>query len=151
MCRLDGFRAYSGETICAVKLFQEVTSLTQPLPVLELVSKQQVLRRKILLQGEVSRTNFLYADSILVPDRLNKEIRDGLLLSNKPIGKLLVDYKVETFREVLDYGIEQAGSLAEYFQIDETANVIFRTYRVLIGRSPAMLITEKFPTSFFVD
>lgn len=147
----DIIQAYSGETVSAVKLSQEMTSLTQPLPVLKLVHEERVLRREILLQGEVSKKNLLYADSILVPERLGKEMRDDLLMSNKPIGKLLKNYQVETFRKVLNYGIEEAGRIAKYFQIDETENVFFRTYLVFIGRSPAMMITEKFPTNYFAD
>ena len=147
----DIVQAYSGETVEAVKLSQELISLDRQLPTLKLASKQKVVKRSIVLQGKVSKTNYLYADSVLVLERLDRRIRDDLVFSSKPIGKLLREYKVETFREILDCGIEPARSLAQYFQIEETADIIFRTYRVSIDRSPVMLITEKFPSSHFVD
>ena len=147
----DIIQAYSGERLDAIKLSQESVSINQSIPALEITDEKQVLKRKILLRGQISQTNFLYGDSILVLDRLDQEIRDGLILSKQPIGKLLLNYKVETFREILDYGIERSSTLAEHFQIDETTNFIFRTYRVLISRSPVMLITEKFPISYFAD
>ena len=147
----DIVQAYSGETVEAIKLSQELISLEQPLPALKLIGKEKVVNRSIVLQGKVSKTNYLYADSVLVLNRLDRRIRDDLVFSSKPIGKLLREYKVETFREILECGIEPARSLAPYFQIEETADIIFRTYRVLIDRSPVMLITEKFPSSHFVD
>lgn len=145
----DIIQAYSNESIYAVKLSQEVETLVEPIPVLEITNKHQILRRKVLLRGKKSQTNFLYADSLLVSDRFDKKIKDDLILSDKPIGKLILDYKIETYREILNWGIEQAESIAEYFQIDTQATVINRTYRIFAYHSPIMLITEKFPASYF--
>ena len=109
------------------------------------------MKRSILLQGTTSKTNYLYADSQIVLERLDPAIRNELIFTRQPIGKLLRENKVETYREILDCGIEPAGLLARYFDIDSTAEIIYRTYLILINHLPVLQITEKFPTTHFVD
>jgi chorismate-pyruvate lyase/acyl carrier protein len=143
--------AFSGESIRVVKLHQEVTTLERAVASLELPWGEPVLRRSILLQGHMSLVNFLYADSIIALDRLTEGVRDGLLTSKKGIGMLILEHHIETFKEILDCGIEPAAGLAEYFQVDPEASILYRTYRMLSGGLPIMVITEKFPSSFFLD
>ncbi|MCC0177683.1 DUF98 domain-containing protein [Waterburya agarophytonicola K14] len=147
----DIIQAYSGETVEAVKLHQKLVKCDSQLSSLQLESKQQVIERSIVLQGTTSKTNYLYADSYLVLERLDPEIRNKLIFSRQPIGKLLRENKIETYREIIDCGIEPAGKLAKYFKIEANAEIIYRTYLVLMNGLPAMQITEKFPTSHFVD
>jgi chorismate-pyruvate lyase len=141
--------AYSGESICVVKLFQKAALLDKAITALELPWSNRVLRRNILLQGRMSLVNFLYAESIIALDRLDEGVRDGLLKSKKPIGLLILEHRIETFKEILDCGREKAGPLGEYFRIKDTANVLFRTYRMINRGRPIMMITEKFPEDFF--
>lgn len=147
----DIVQAYSGETVEAVKLHQKLINCDAKFSSLRLEKKQQVIERSIVLQGKDTKTNYLYADSYLVLERLDPEIRNQLIFSRQPIGKLLRENKVETYREIIDCGIEPAGKLAKYFDIDAKAEIIYRTYLVLIDGLPVMQITEKFPTSHFVD
>jgi chorismate-pyruvate lyase len=72
-------------------------------------------------------------------------MREELLESLKPLGQLMLECQLETFKEILDCGRELAGSLADYFTLAPTAPVIFRTYRTFVHHRPVMLITEKFP------
>jgi chorismate-pyruvate lyase len=141
--------AYTGESMRLIKLYEELVTLDHDLPALELKAGQQALRRKILLQGKMSLTNFLYADSYVAIDRLDDWMRHGLLESHKPIGFLMQEHRLETFREIVKCGREMAGQLGTYFGIDETDAMIWRTYRVIAGGQPIMLITEKFPESQF--
>ena len=147
----DIVQAYSGETVEAVKLHQKLITADSKFAVLQLERKQQIIERSIVLQGKETKTNYLYADSYLILERLDSEIRNQLIFSHQPIGKLLRENKVETYREMLECGIEPAGILAQHFQIEPTAEIIYRTYLVLIGGLPVMQITEKFPTTHFVD
>ena len=147
----DIVQAYSGETVEAVKLNQKLVKYSSAFEALNLEPEREVIERSIVLQGTKTQTNYLYADSYLVLERLDRELRNELIFSRKPIGKLLKDHKVETYRETLDCGIEAAGSLAKYFGIETDAELIYRTYLVLINSLPVMQITEKFPTSHFVD
>lgn len=147
----DILEMYSGESMRVIKLDQELVPLDEPIDAMELKVNDRVLTRKILLQGKISLFHFLYAESIIVPDRLEERVRDGLLHSNKPIGTLIVEDRLETFREIVDCGTEAAGPLAHHFGVEETAMMICRTYRIFAGRRPIMLITEKFPESHFAD
>jgi len=147
----DIVQAYAGETVEAVKLQQQLVISSSRFSPLRLNRESQLLQRSIVLQGTNSSTNYLYADSQIVLDRLDTDIRNELLFSRQPIGKLLRENKIETYREILDCGIEPAGLLAQYFDIEPTAEIIYRTYLILINGLPVMQITEKFPTSHFVD
>jgi chorismate-pyruvate lyase len=147
----DILESYAGESMRLIKLFEEQTALTEAVPGLELGAGHTVLRRKILLQGKMSRTNLLFADSLVVLDRLDEWTRDGLLKSHKPIGYLIQEHRMETYREILDCGREVAGPLGAYFDVPERSGMIWRTYRVFADRKPIMLITEKFPESHFAD
>jgi chorismate-pyruvate lyase len=137
--------AHLWERMKVKKLFQEYFVLEHEIPSLEINKGTKVLQRKICLYGRFSHTNHIYAETIIVPDRLDEKMRDGLLNSNKPIGQLILEDRLETFREILDCGKEQAQDLAEYFNIKKSDILIFRTYRVFAHRKPMMLITEKFP------
>ncbi len=66
-----------------------------------------------------------------------------------PVGTLLLENRVETFREVLSAGREPAGSCARYFAVEVDTEMVWRTYRVCARQRPIMLITEKFPASAF--
>lgn len=141
--------AFAGESIRVIKLHQDVTNLERAIASLELPWGEPILRRSILLQGHMSLVNFIYADSIIALDRLTEGVRDGLLTSKKGIGMLILEHHIETFKEILDCGIEPAAELSEYFQIEPEASLIYRTYRMLSGGRPIMVITEKFPSSYF--
>jgi chorismate-pyruvate lyase len=141
--------AYLWERMTVVKLAQERVPSKVDVPELEIAKGEDVLQRTILLQGRMSHKNHLYAHSIIVPSRLDDQMRDGLLRSGKAIGLLILEDRLETFREILSCGREQAGKLSEHFFIEPDAFLIYRTYRVIVKGSPIMLITEKFPESEF--
>jgi chorismate-pyruvate lyase len=137
--------AYFWERMKVKKLFQDYFILEHSVPFLEIEKGCKVLQRKICLSGRLSQKNYIYAETIIVPDRLNEELREGLLESEKPIGLLILENRLETFREILDCGKEQAQDLAVHFNIKKKDFLIFRTYRIFENHLPIMLITEKFP------
>ena len=57
---------------------------------------------------------------------------------------------METFKEIIDLSQEPAGDLSEYFQINQDEKLFSRTYRVFSQGQPIMMITEKFPESYFI-
>ena len=65
--------------------------------------------------------------------------------SSKPIGHLILENRLETFREIRGGGREESGDRAVYFQIEPSDRLISRRYRVIAHGHPIMLITEKFP------
>ena len=143
--------AYVGETIRIVKLSQGYVRWDGADGRLDLEPGHPVLQRTVLLQGTDTGRNYLYADSIMIPDRLDQHVVDGLLNSDTPVGTLLVESRVETFREILTVGTEPADSCCPYFGIAPDDEMICRTYQVLASKRPIMLITEKFPASFYTS
>lgn len=142
---------YVSEQLRVVKLAEQLVSLAHEIPMMELKEGTEVLVRKILLQGKISRKNFLYADSIIIPDKLDEQFRKALLETKTPIGKLWFELRVETFKEVLDTSKEVAENLAEYFHIQPHDNILSRTYRVINNRNYVMMITEKFPENYYLE
>ncbi|MBO3462415.1 chorismate pyruvate-lyase family protein [Aetokthonos hydrillicola Thurmond2011] len=142
--------AYLLEKIQIVKLSEELVGIAQDIPSLDLKIESEVIARKVLLQGKISRRNWIYAESIIVPDRLDELFRERLLKSREPIGRLWLEHQLETFKEVIDSSREIAGDLSNYFKVSSEEKLLCRTYRVFSNRKPIMMITEKFPEQFFV-
>lgn len=142
--------AYLYEQIQVVKISEQLITLTQDIPAMNLVAGTEVIARKIFLRGRISRRNFIYAESILVPDRLDEKFRHELLHTKTPIGKIWFENRVETFKEIINSGKESMNNYAEYFSETEAAtNFLFRTYCVYSNGTPTMMITEKFPETYF--
>ncbi len=59
--------AYLFEQIYVVKLSEKLVSLTQDIEQMDLKKGAEVIARKILLRGSISRRNFIYAESIIFP------------------------------------------------------------------------------------
>jgi chorismate-pyruvate lyase len=134
---------YAGERIEAVKLSQVVEKGHCG------SSIDRTLVRRVLLRGGVSRVNLLYAETTVFLDRIDGRILQGLLETNTPIGRLLLDARTETFREVLKCGSEPAGARARYFHVPEHSPMIFRTSRIWSAGALVMIITERFPETQF--
>jgi chorismate-pyruvate lyase len=65
------------------------------------------------------------------------------------MGRLWLEHRLETFKEILRMYREPAGNLASYFKIQGEAQLLCRTYLVFSNRQPIIMITEKFPEDFF--
>ncbi|MBD2603570.1 DUF98 domain-containing protein [Scytonema hofmannii FACHB-248] len=147
----DILEAYLLEHIQVLKISEKVEVTTQEIPILELEQGSEIINRKIFLQGENSRKNLLYAESKIVLGRLDKDFKNGLLKSKTPIGHLWFQFRLETFKEIIESGKEPANELSAYFIDTEPKDqLLFRTYRVFSNRKPIMMITEKFPQSYFM-
>jgi chorismate-pyruvate lyase len=141
---------YAEEPMVVIKLEQSLRPLHEESVDLQLVEPETVLRRKVLLQGSRSGKNFLYAESVIMADRLPPSVRDTLVHTDEPIGRVLNRSRMETFREILRWWQEPAASCADHFDVDAGTVTISRSYRLWAGQRPIMLITEKFPSTSFV-
>jgi chorismate-pyruvate lyase len=142
--------AYAGEPIEVVKLLQEFDTCNEGDAPLDLSEHdEKVLRRRVVLRASRSGENLLYAEVVVVPGRVEAGFLDGLVATDAPIGALLARSRLETFREILRVFQEPAGSNGAIFGIDPAAELIARTYRIISGRKPILLITEKFPPHLF--
>lgn len=143
--------AYLFEKIHVVKISEHIVEATADIAALDLKVGDRVIDRKILLQGKISRNNWIYAESLIVPDRLDEIYRERLLKTQEPIGRLWLEHRVENFKEIVDTAREAAGELAGYFKMKKEDRLLSRTYRVFSSRKPVMMITEKFPENYFLN
>lgn len=110
-----------------------------------------VLSRSILLEGQTTKQNWIYAESSILLNNLHQGFRADLLASREPIGRLWEKYQYETFKTMLDFEKREAGELGQYFGLSASSTLISRTYEVSSNKQPIMVITEMFPESFFED
>ncbi len=147
----DMLESYSRERMKLVKLSEEISNLETDILPMQLKKGAEVIERKILLRGKISQKNYIYAESIIVPNRLVERFRKELLTTKTPIGKLWYEQKIETFKEIITTGKYCANQLASYFQINPQDKIIFRTYCVISNQKYTMMITEHFPELYFID
>ncbi len=143
--------AYACEPVYLVKLLQALVDDPARRAAVGLEGGERALRRIILLRGAKSDTPFVYADSVVLLDRLPPPVRDGLLETDTPIGKLLYSCRAETLREITAMAEEHAPEVAAHFGVSAAQAVLSRTYRVVLAGRPVAHITEKFPASSFPD
>lgn len=154
LLRTDGtvthiLEACAQEAIGIVNLSQEERVWDAADPYLELEQDSPVLVRSVLLKGLGTGRTMMYADSIMVLDRLEPSFAAAIRNGDRPIGPLLAEGRTETFREILRIDQEPAGLIASFFGVETTSNVFLRTYRIIAGGRPLMCITEKFPVTAF--
>jgi chorismate-pyruvate lyase len=145
----DILEARYDEAIRSVKIFQAPMTAHDDVCSLALNGEELVLR-KVLLRGTVSQRNYVYAESMLVPSRLELMMHD-LEQADIPIGRLMRRMRMESFREILGCWLEPAREIGEYFGVETHTDIIARKYQIFVRGQPAMLITEKFPSSTLQD
>lgn len=138
--------AYTMEPVDTRRLSQELRELAADHPWLEAPAGTPVIARTVLLRGEYSQTIYAYASSLVVPDRLPAHMSGMLTDPAGSLGRMLQESRMETRREVLWYGREPSPDLPPELRTYATGEVIGRTYRILTGGRPVMLINEKFPS-----
>jgi chorismate-pyruvate lyase len=115
---------------------------------LELEAGQLMMDRKILLVGARTGRNYVYAESQLAIDRLPKGLRQELLQSPKPMGRLWSEYRLEAWKEPLRVSRGPAPELASYFPGGGDQDLLSRHYRLISGGKPLMIVNEYFPTTY---
>jgi chorismate-pyruvate lyase len=144
--------AFTGEAIKCVKLdqaFGRVDAEPADAEALEAGPGNTAIRRAVLLRGRRSLCNYVHACSTVLVERVPVTMVYAMIYTSKPVGVLLAEDRVETTREILDAGEEPAGMHAKYFGLEPDDMMIWRNYRIVVGRLPALLITERFAASLF--
>jgi chorismate-pyruvate lyase len=139
---------YTGEEIRVKKLRQEILKEIAP-PELRCAEPIRLLRREILLAG--ASKNFLYANSVFAFERFSKSIQDDLIATDRPIGLLWKQERLETYREVVEQVIEPCPNIASHFELTADERFVSRTYLIHHGGKPLGSITEKWPVAWFRD
>lgn len=143
--------AYTGDTIVVRKLHERMRPARAAARGLDLSPHDEVLERTVLLRGANRLGPVIYAVTRLVLERLDDHMREALLTTEAPIGKLLLAAHTETFRELLDVTAEPAGVAGSFLAVEPTAPLLVRTYRIVAGGRPLMAVTEKFPYDRFLE
>lgn len=141
--------AYTLAPVEVVLLHQAKQTLCTEHIWLELPAGSHVIAREVLLQtasiDDDTPKIQAYATSLIVPQRLPKDILDELESDPAGLGGILQNSELETRRELLWCCCETAWDLPEAIAHLEGKPLLSRTYRVFANKKPIMLITEKFP------
>ncbi len=139
--------AYQLEPIESLLLSQQIQRLPTDHPWLALAAPSEVIARQVLLRGRYSATVYAYAVSLLAPARLPPSLVQDLAQEPAGIGRVLLNSQIENRREILWYGREELSNLPETIERYTGSAFISRTYRIIAGEQPVMLINEKFPVA----
>lgn len=137
--------AYQMEPVDVSRLSQRPSVLPAEDTRLEAGAGEPVILREVLLTGRFSRTVYAYAISLLVPGRLPEQLTGALDIDGTSLGRVLLGQRLETRREVLWFGREQLDDLPEAVRHHTGDDFVSRTYRIIAGGLPIILISEKFP------
>jgi chorismate-pyruvate lyase len=113
---------------------------------LEAPAGSSVVAREVVLTGRYRGDVYSYAPSLLVTDRLPEAVQAELVTNPGGLGKILIAARVESRREILWYGRERLEETPPGVAGLRPGEFISRTYRIISGGQPIMLINEKFPT-----
>jgi chorismate-pyruvate lyase len=94
-------------------LAQRLCPAQAPIPELMLDRGEPILERKVLLQGRENAITYLYAETVMVPAVLPAPVCARLLQGEEPIGRILQELRLPTFREIIAHGRACLGEIAE--------------------------------------
>ncbi len=138
----DVLESYAKEKIKIQKLSERLLGTSLPLPYL--TESTELIFRESLLIGEQSGKILLYARSLINLNALSAEnFKHDLFRTTIPLGHLLRQNKIETFRQLLGCKLEQNPALVQHFGTND-GTLISRSYVMYSQAQPIMLITEKF-------
>jgi chorismate-pyruvate lyase len=143
----DLIALFAGEPIRVRKLEQAICEGSAAPPELDCAPPSRLLARRILLSG--ATRNFLYAESQFVLDRLPESIREPMLHTERAVGLLWKEARLETFREVIRQSIGARAAIAEHFGVPCHRDFVSRTYLVHHAGRPLGMITEAWPLHSF--
>lgn len=140
--------AYFWEPVEVVTLQQEFVLAERPVEWIRIEAGDRVLIRRARLSGVDSGSTYATAFSVIRTGLIPETFRRRLIDREIGIGVLIRDSGLESYREVLEVGIEPAdGSSGD--SAPARSELVFRTYRIIIDGQPVILITESFPLELY--
>jgi chorismate-pyruvate lyase len=136
------------ERIQLIKVTQQVVKAKKEHFHLEPRDEETVMERQIILRGSESGRNYVYAESLIAVDRLGAALSEELLNSQVPLGRLWLEHKLETFKEMVEIDYRKSAELSKYFDGDNVSLLLVRRYRVWSGKKVVMVVTEFIPAFY---
>lgn len=137
--------AYFLEPVDVQRISQSIDELGAADTWLDADAGEHVVNREVVLVGRESQRVYTYAQSTIMLDRLTGRMEAGLDADNLGLGRILLDSEAEMRRECLWYGRQRLAKLPPPMSVHVDEALVSRTYRVIRGGSPLMMITERFP------
>lgn len=132
--------AYFWEPVAVDTLEQRFAAAEQPVPWVDVSPGDRCLIRDARLRGLHTGRAYAEAFSLIRTELIPHGLRQRLIDREIGIGALIRDSGLESYREVLDAGLDRDLGVG---------GAVFRTYRIVIDRRPVILITEYFPLDLF--
>lgn len=139
-------RALEAQTLLpvSVEAVEQGRVAVAPPPILRHLEAQEsdeCLRRRVVMR--IPDTPLcVWAESYVLPHRLPADFLETLGRSSHGIGGSLQQLKLESWRELLWYGLGEPPAWAG--AAGRPTSALTRFYRVITGRQPALLISEAF-------
>lgn len=142
----DLLRLYTHKEITVEKINQEITlSGIEESKLCE--HETPILKREILLGHK--KENYVYANSFFIFENMSRKSQYALLETNRPIGLLWKEERVDMFRDIIEIRIELCDSLTSFFDVPQSTKFLARTYVIYNNQKTLGMITEKFPITYF--
>lgn len=106
------------------------------------------LYRNVFLTGSETDTRYLYATSVIRTDYLNAEIVEALLNQKIGIGKIIEQYKIETYRELLEIKPVDSDIMRSMFKTK--GDISSREYEIYIDSVASIRIAEYYPHELYL-
>lgn len=140
--------AFYWEAIDVGTVWQDVIRAEESIDWLDVPKGEEIIGRRVHLRGRTSGVLYTRANSVIRPLLIPDALRTGLMAGSLGIGELIRDCGLETYRELLEIGV--SGPTSSGADPDAVAGPhIHRTYRIVVGGRPAILVTEYFPMAVF--
>jgi chorismate lyase len=105
--------------------------------------------RDVILRGKESGNRYIFAHSHLFPAALPRVVQDRLSATSDPIGKVLREYRTESFRQIERSANSSMPAIATVLGQGEADHMRWRRYSVISGGAAIMEITEVFSDQLF--
>lgn len=113
---------------------------------IQLEASARILNRNVRLYVEQDR-NIVFASSVIALDRIPAPLASDLLAGKETIGRILRKHRLETFRELVDWG--SAPTPDEAVGYFSNMEMMYRSYRIISRGTPVMIVTEFFDRRMF--
>ncbi len=133
--------ALLGHEVKVALLEQAVERLSEDDEALLLGRGARVLKRNVRLYTEPD-CSVVFASSAIAIDRIAEPIAEDLLAGKETIGRILRNHRLETFRELIDWGVAPTPEEARAYFL--AAEMMYRSYRIINQSTPVMIVTEFF-------